>query len=104
MFELVPIINSMKDKTIAMDAISAATFTLLYSKMKAFLEEVFGLQSVSENDYAKLKDVMQLVLDIRKEAKENKNFVLSDKIRNQLAAAGILVKDEKGGNMSWTID
>ena len=104
MFELVPIINSIKDQTIALDAISTATFALFYSKMKAFLEEVFGLQSVSENDHAKLKNVMQLLLDIRKEAKENKNFVLSDKIRNQLADAGILVKDEKGGTMSWTVD
>ena len=104
MFELVPIINSIKDGTIALEALSSSTYELLFTKMKDFLEDVFGLKPITEADNAKLKNVMQLLLDIRKEAKENKNFVLSDKIRNQLAEAGILVKDEKGGNMSWTID
>jgi cysteinyl-tRNA synthetase len=44
---------------------------------------------------------MQLLIDIRKEAKGKKDFATSDKIRNQLAEAGILIKDEKGGDMSW---
>ena len=51
-----------------------------------------------------LKGVMQLLIDIRKEAKNKKDFVTSDKIRNQLTELGILLKDEKGGEMSWSVD
>ena len=47
---------------------------------------------------------MQLLIDIRKEARKRKDFVTSDKIRNQLAQIGILIKDEKDGEMSWTIE
>lgn len=104
MFELVPVINSIKDKTIPVTAISAATLQLLQTKFKSYLEDIFGLESMTEADSAKLKGVMQLLIDIRKEAKTKKDFVTSDKIRNQLTALGINLKDEKGGEMSWTVE
>ena len=44
---------------------------------------------------------MQLLIDIRKEAKNKKDFATGDKIRNQLGEVGILLKDEKDGSMSW---
>ena len=47
---------------------------------------------------------MQLLIDIRKEAKTKKDFTTSDKIRNQLTNLGILLKDEKDGGMSWSVD
>ncbi|MFV0607413.1 MAG: cysteine--tRNA ligase [Niabella sp.] len=104
MFELAPIINSFKDKLVPLNAISESTFHLLQQKMKVFLEDIFGLQSVTEADNEKLKDVMNLLIDIRKEARSRKDFVTSDKIRNQLAAIGISLKDEKDGTISWNID
>ncbi len=104
MFELVPVINSMKDKTIAVTALSKETLELLQTKFKSYLEDVFGLKSVTEADNAKLQGVMQLLIDIRKEAKGKKDFVTSDKIRNQLAQLGITLKDEKGGGMSWSVE
>ena len=104
MFELVPVINSIKDKTIAIAALGKETLILLQSKFKSYLEDVFGLKSVSEADNRKLQGVMQLLIDIRKEAKSKKDFVTSDKIRNQLAQIGINLKDEKDGSISWTIE
>ncbi|MBL0180921.1 MAG: cysteine--tRNA ligase [Chitinophagaceae bacterium] len=103
MFELVPVINSIKDGLIKTDAVSSATLTLLQAKFKAYLEDVFGLKNSSANN-EKLGDVMELLIDIRKEAKTKKDFTTSDKIRNQLASIGINLKDEKGGEMSWDID
>jgi len=85
-------------------AISKETFELLQTSFKTWLEDIFGLQSVSEADNAKLQGVMQLLIDIRKEAKSRKDFATSDKIRNQLAALGITLKDEKGGDMSWSVE
>jgi cysteinyl-tRNA synthetase len=46
---------------------------------------------------------MELLIEIRKEARANKDFATSDKIRDQLTKAGIILKDEKGGNISWEI-
>lgn len=104
MFELVPVINSMKDKTIPVAALSKETFELLRSKMKIWIEDVLGLASINEADNEKLQGVMQLLIDIRKEAKGKKDFATSDKIRNQLAQMGINLKDEKDGGMSWTME
>ena len=89
---------------IPVTAISRDTFELMSVSMKTWLEDIFGLKSVSEADNEKLQGVMQLLIDIRKEAKQKKDFVTSDKIRNQLSQLGIFLKDEKGGEMSWTIE
>ena len=47
---------------------------------------------------------MDLLIDIRKEAKAKKDYSTSDKIRNQLAALGIAMKDEKDGTVSWDVN
>lgn len=103
-FEIVPVINAMKDKTIPVTALSKQTFELLQSKLKTWLEDILGLKSVTEGDDARLQGVMQLLVDIRKEAKNKKDFVTSDKIRNQLSTLGINLKDEKDGSISWSIE
>jgi cysteinyl-tRNA synthetase len=103
MYEIVPIINSIKDGTIAIEKLSSSTLQLLQAKFKAYLEDIFGLQAITETNNSKLNDVMQLLIDIRKEAKAKKDFVTSDKIRNQLNEVGIILKDEKGGEMSWSV-
>jgi len=104
LFELVPVINSMKDKTIAVTSLSKDTLELLQKQFKVYLEDILGLKSVSEADNAKLQGIMQLLIDIRKEAKKKKDFVTSDKIRNQLLQLGISIKDERDGEMSWSIE
>lgn len=104
MFELVPIINSMKDKIIPAGALSPATFELLQTKFKIYIEDILGLQNISEADNTKLQGLMQLLIDIRKEAKSKKDFLTSDKIRHQLAEMGILIKDEKDGGMSYSLE
>ena len=103
MFELVSIINSMKDKTIPVSALSKQTFDLLQKQFKAYLEEILGLKSISGSN-EKLEKVLELLVDIRKEAKNKKDFATSDKIRNQLNQLGILLKDEKDGSISWSFE
>jgi cysteinyl-tRNA synthetase len=46
---------------------------------------------------------MQVLIELRKEARAKKDWATSDKIRNQLAEIGIQLKDEKNGNMSWNL-
>ncbi|MEJ8817136.1 cysteine--tRNA ligase [Lacibacter sp. H407] len=103
MFELVPVINGLKDKHIAADALSSDTIALLQQQMKLYIEDIMGLRNVTGEDNNKLKEVMQILIDLRKDAKAKKDFVTSDKIRNQLAELGIQLKDEKDGGMSFSI-
>ena len=59
--------------------------------------------AVTAADHEKLQGVMQLLIEIRQEAKSRKDFATSDKIRNQLMEMGIQLKDEKAGGTSWAI-
>ena len=103
MFELAPIINSIKDKHIAPDAISSSTLSLLQKSFKLYLEDILGLKNPNAVNNHKLDGIIQLLIDIRKESKSKKDYATSDKIRKQLTALGIELKDEKDGNVSWTI-
>jgi cysteinyl-tRNA synthetase len=94
----------MKDKTIPVAALSEETFAFLQQQMKIYVEDILGLKNISDTDNAKFKGVMDLLVEIRKEARSRKDFATSDKIRNQLQGLGILLKDEKDGNISWTIE
>jgi len=104
MFELVPVINSMKDKTIPVSSLSAETFEFLKKQFSLYIEDILGLKDISEGNNDKLQGVLQLLIDIRKEAKGKKDFTTSDKIRKQLADMGILIKDEKDGSMSYSFE
>ena len=103
MFELVPVINGLKDKHIATDALSSDTIELLQTKLKLYIEDIFGLKSISGEDSGRFNAVMQILIELRKDAKSKKDFVTSDKIRNQLAELGIQLKDEKDGGMSYSL-
>ena len=103
LFELAPVINSMKGGIIPVNAISAETFELLSDAFRVYLEDIMGLQALQQANDEKLEAVMELVIQMRKDARSRKDFETSDKIRNMLATAGIMLKDEKGGEMSYTI-
>jgi len=104
LFELVSTLNSVKDGLISITALSPSTIARLKNELKTWLEDVFGLTGVTEADNEKLQGVMELLIEIRKEAKSRKDFITSDKIRDQLIAMGIQLKDEKGGGTSWSIE
>jgi cysteinyl-tRNA synthetase len=104
MFELVPVINSFRDKTIPLTSINKDTFELLQGQMKLYIEDILGLRSPNEAENRKFSDVMRLLIDIRKEARDKKDFLTSDKIRDQLTKLGISLKDDKDGSISYSID
>ncbi|MGV3657219.1 MAG: cysteine--tRNA ligase [Chitinophagaceae bacterium] len=103
MFELVPVINGIKDKAIAPEALPIATLQQLKRELKIYVEDIFGLKPEAANDGDKLKGIMDVLINLRKEARAKKDWVTSDAIRNQLAEIGIMLKDEKDGGMSWTL-
>lgn len=101
-FELVPIINALKNKQLPADALSNDIIVLIQQKLKLFIEDILGLK-FENNTGEHLDGVLQLLINIRKEAKSKKDFVTSDKIRNELSAMGIQLNDEKDGSVSWSI-
>lgn len=104
LFELAPVINSIKGGQVKMHELSEETFQLLQKTWTTFLIEILGLQPETLNtDNSKLDGVIQLLIEMRKEAKSRKDYAASDKIRNQLLAVGIQLKDEKDGSMTYSI-
>ncbi|HUQ96131.1 MAG TPA: cysteine--tRNA ligase [Chitinophagaceae bacterium] len=103
MFELVPIINSLKDNTLAPGALSSETLLLLQQKMQVYVEGILGLKNENGAEEQKLSGLVDVLIDIRKEAKSKRDWVTSDKIRNQLMDLGIALKDERDGSMTWSV-
>ena len=102
LFEILPSINSLKDKHIAADAVAGAVWTTVQTQLKLFVESILGLKVDKGANRQQLNGVVELLIEIRKQAKANKDFATSDKIRNQLAEMGIQLKDEKDGSMSYS--
>ena len=96
LFEGVRYINVIKDGKETITAEDLATFT---TALEAFVFEVLGLENekITDSSNDKLEGTIQLLIEMRKQARENKNFALSDQIRDQLLALGIQLKDGKEG-------
>jgi cysteinyl-tRNA synthetase len=105
LFEAVPVINGIKGGQVAADAISADTYRLLNETFKTYIEDVLGLQGLQGAESSnKLDQVLSLLIEIRKDARTRKDFGTSDQIRNKLLEAGIQLKDEKDGSVTYSID
>lgn len=102
LFELSSIINSLKGGQIKGEDISPSSLLLMQKTMKEFLLDVFGLKPLQESNNNKLDDVIQVLIDIRKESKLKKDFATSDAIRNKLLDAGVQLKDEKDGTVTYS--
>jgi cysteinyl-tRNA synthetase len=102
LFEILPSINSLKDKHITADAVSGAVWTFVQKQLHVYVESILGLKVDKGANRQQLNGVIELLIEIRKQAKANKDFATSDKIRNQLTAMGIQLKDEKDGSMSYS--
>jgi cysteinyl-tRNA synthetase len=104
MFELTTTINSLKNGTIALDSLQGSTLAKLRTNFSIFFEEILGLQDIQQTDNSKLDGVVQMLINMRTLAKQQKDYAKSDAIRNELQALGIILKDEKDGNVSWSLE
>ena len=95
LFDAVRMINSVKDNK---ETISAPDLELLKKIFNVFVFEILGLKSEKDNDQTELIDgLMQMILSVRQNAKNNKDYATSDKIRDELLKLNIKVKDTKDG-------
>lgn len=99
LFDITSFINSVM---IENQKITEQDLNKLSKAFKLFLFEVLGLIEEKNSNSEQLSDLMNLIIELRKEAKANKNFELSDKIRKGLTDVGIEIKDTREGT-EWQI-
>jgi cysteinyl-tRNA synthetase len=102
LFEGVKIINSVSDGN---NSITLADREALQSLFHVFVFDIFGLKAENQVDSGNssvLNEVVDLLMKLRMEAKANKDWATSDKIRNELASIGFDIKDGKEG-VSWEL-
>ena len=101
LFEGVRIINSVNDKN---ETIGSEDLETLKRLMHTFVFDVLGLvdetKTMAGSDV--IEGLMKLILDIRRNARENKDWATSDKIRDELKESGIEIKDTKDG-VEWRL-
>ncbi|WP_405369739.1 cysteine--tRNA ligase [Nonlabens sp. Asnod2-A12] len=104
LFDAVKMIHSINDGNAT---ITASDLADLQETMNAFFFDVLGLQDAKEEGSASLNKgmdgAMKLIIDLRATARANKDWSTSDKIRDELAAAGISLKDGAEGT-SYSVD
>jgi len=95
LFEAVKIINQLKEQKAT---ITADDLAVLQKTMHAFVFDVMGLTNETKQDSSdKIDGVVALLIKLRKEARDNKDWALSDQIRDELLALGIQLKDGREG-------
>jgi cysteinyl-tRNA synthetase len=96
LFEGVRFINLMKDNTATLNGEDLKIFK---EAIHSFVFDVLGLkdEKAIENNNEKLEGVVNLLIGMRNQARTNKDFAMSDQIRDQLIALGIQLKDSKEG-------
>ena len=96
-FEAVKMINGVKEGA---ETISETDLSTLKQTMQAFIFDVMGLLDISseENkDGSRLDGAVELLIELRNQARANKDFATSDRIRDELLEVGIQLKDGKDG-------
>jgi cysteinyl-tRNA synthetase len=106
LFELSSKINALNGGQLNLGQITEGVISDLKKMFDDFIFHIFGLldeSATGSNGASALEGVMNLVIDLRSQARTNKDWGTSDKIRDGLKAAGIQVKDAKEGT-TWTKD
>mgnify|MGYP003365117265 FL=1 len=95
LFDAVKMINSIKD---SFENINVEDLEKLKILMNGFVREVLGLDTEDINESSdKLDGVVKMLIEMRNQARVDKNWALSDQIRDQLSDLGIQLKDGSEG-------
>ena len=103
LFEMASRINDFKTGNSSLADIDPETFQTLKDAYTGFMEEVLGLKDEVTQDEKLLDNVLHVLIDLRKRAREDRNYALSDKIRDDLKKLGVQLKDGKDGEMTYEI-
>jgi cysteinyl-tRNA synthetase (EC 6.1.1.16) len=102
LFELASTVNALYGNQIHIQEIGKIGLDLLESTFETYLIDILGMKPVIKTNTDILDNVMQILIEMRKSAKQKKDFTTSDAIRDELLKSGIQLKDEKDGTTTWT--
>ncbi len=101
MFELTAKINAFQNRQLKINSISQATLERLKKTFQTFIEDILGLKEEEGNTDELIDGIVGVLIRMRKDARTNKDWAMSDKIRDELIEAGIQLKDSKDGT-TWS--
>jgi cysteinyl-tRNA synthetase len=105
LFELVTRVNALAGGQLPLNQVAPETIERLRETFRIFVFDVFGLQdesgAASSQDGAMLDGLMELIIQLRADARTRKDWGTSDQIRDTLQALQIQLKDGKEGT-SWS--
>jgi cysteinyl-tRNA synthetase len=104
LFDLVTKVNALHNGQIEKDVISQSAFERMKRTMDEFVFEILGLKADITAGDGKTEDLVNLLIEIRAEARQRKDFATSDKIRDDLQKIGIQLKDDKSGETTFVIE
>lgn len=104
LFEMSARIYDFKSGNVSLADIDNQTFERFKQAYIEFMEDVLGLKAEEESNQELLGGVISVLIDLRKKARQDKNYKLSDKIRDDLKAMGVQLMDGKDGEMSYSIE
>ncbi|MCC5940473.1 MAG: cysteine--tRNA ligase [Balneolaceae bacterium] len=97
LFDLSSKINALHNGQLSKTDLSKNALHEMVNTVDQFVFAILGLQAESTGEDGLTDELIELLIEIRKEARENKDFATSDKIRDELQEIGVRLKDEKGG-------
>lgn len=104
LFEMASRINDFKSGNRQLDEISPETFQRFKATYSGFIRDVLGFLPEETQDHDLLDGVIGVLIDLRKKARQDKNFALSDKIRDDLKTLGVQLMDGKDGDIRYTLE
>jgi cysteinyl-tRNA synthetase len=104
LFEMSARINDFKSGNTAIGTVDASTFEKLKSTYIGFMEDVLGLMEDKSTNNDLLDGTINVLIELRKKARTDRNYALSDKIRDDLQAIGVQLKDGKNGEISYVVE
>lgn len=104
LFEMSSRINDIKSGNIILQNLDKAKFDFFQSTYINIMEQVLGLREEEEQNNEILHGVIQVLIGLRKKARTDRNYALSDQIRDELDQLGVHIKDGKNGEMDFYID
>jgi len=104
LFEMSSRINDFKSNNVPLTAIDEKDFERFKNAYVGFMESVLGLKEEEVHNDELLSGVIQVLINLRKKARQDKNFALSDKIRDELKGMGVQLMDGKDGEMTYSLD
>ena len=98
LFDGLKIIHALNE---GKDMLNEADLNRFNAAWKEFIIEVLGIEAPKREENQRLSNVMDMVINLRQQAREQKDWTTSDMIRDGLAKAGIQIKDSKDGT-NWS--